>query len=277
MVECTGLENRQARQGLEGSNPSPTVRSVEDEECRVLPLHSRSRSCPVRTLVTDDSSILERVAAGEPGAPAACIERFSGLVWSLARRLCSSASDAEDAVQEIFIDVWKSAPRFDASIASETTFVAMIARRRLIDRGRRKMRRPEVPQIADTVADPAELVDQTEIGEQHGIAQKAFAQLRPEQQQVLQLAIHHGCSHEQIATATGMPLGTVKTHARRGLIKIRQILAEQGVISSADLARTTAPATSIARASREGSDNESLGTNPTAQSRRVGASQEETP
>jgi hypothetical protein len=139
------------------------------------------------------------------------------------------------------------------------------------------MRRPEVPQIADTVADPAELVDQTEIGEQHGIAQKAFAQLRPEQQQVLQLAIHHGCSHEQIATATGMPLGTVKTHARRGLIKIRQILAEQGVISSADLARTTAPATSIARASREGSDNESLGTNPTAQSRRVGASREVTP
>jgi len=52
---------------------------------------------------------------------------------------------------------------------------------------------------------------------------------------VLQLAIHHGCSHEQIATATGMPLGTVKTHARRGLIKIRQILADQGVLAPEDL------------------------------------------
>ena len=184
-----------------------------------------------------EPSILERVAAGDPAAPNECIERFSGLVWSLARRLCTSPSDAEDAVQEIFIDLWKSAPRFDASIASETTFVAMIARRRLIDRGRRKMRRPEVPQIAETVADSRERVDDTERGEQQRLAQRAFEQLRPEQQQVLQLAIHHGCSHEQIATATGMPLGTVKTHARRGLIKIRQILEQQGVLSPEDRAR----------------------------------------
>ena len=189
--------------------------------------------------MNDETSILERVAAGDPAAPSQCIERFSGLVWSLARRLSSSASDAEDAVQEIFIDLWKSAARFDSSIASETTFVAMIARRRLIDRGRRKMRRPEVPQIPETVADRREQVDHTEQSEQQSIAQRALAQLRPEQRQVLQLAIHHGCSHEQIATATGMPLGTVKTHARRGLIKIRQILAEQGVLSPEDLARAT--------------------------------------
>lgn len=185
--------------------------------------------------MSSEPSILERVAAGDPAAPSACIERFSGLVWSLARRLCPSATDAEDAVQEIFIDLWKSAPRFDPEIASETTFVAMIARRRLIDRGRRKMRRPEAPQLPEVVADTSERVDRSEASEQQSLAQKAFSQLRPEQQQVLQLAIHHGCSHEQIATATGMPLGTVKTHARRGLIKIRQILAEQGVLAPEDL------------------------------------------
>ena len=187
--------------------------------------------------MSEEPSILERVAAGDPAAPSECIDRFSGLVWSLARRLCPTAAEAEDAVQEIFIDLWKSAGRFDASIASETTFVAMIARRRLIDRGRRRMRRPEVPQIAETVADPAEARDRSPAGEESAIAQRAFAQLRPEQQQVLQLAIHHGCSHEQIATATGMPLGTVKTHARRGLIKMRQILADEGFLSPSDLAR----------------------------------------
>lgn len=192
--------------------------------------------------LSEEPSILERVAAGDPGAPSECIARFSGLVWSLARRLCPSAAEAEDAVQEIFIDLWKSAPRFDASIASETTFVAMIARRRLIDRGRRRARRPEVPQIAETVADPRDRVDSTEASEQQRLAKHAFEQLRPEQQQVLQLAIHHGCSHEQIATATGMPLGTVKTHARRGLIKIRQILAEQGVLSQQDLSRASGEA-----------------------------------
>jgi RNA polymerase sigma-70 factor (ECF subfamily) len=202
--------------------------------------------------LTEERSILERVAAGDPGAPAECISRFSGLVWSLARRLSSSASDAEDAVQEIFIDLWKSAGRFDSSIASETTFVAMIARRRLIDRGRRKMRRPEVPQIAETVADRRESFDRSELGEQQSIAQQAFKQLRPEQQQVLQLAIHHGCSHEQIATATGMPLGTVKTHARRGLIKIRQILAEQGLLTPEEIARASAVSDgSVARSERE--------------------------
>jgi RNA polymerase sigma-70 factor (ECF subfamily) len=99
------------------------------------------------------------------------------------------------------------------------------------------MRRPEVPQIAETVEDRRDRVDGTELSEQQRLAQRAFEQLRPEQQQVLQLAIHHGCSHEQIATATGMPLGTVKTHARRGLIKIRQLLEQQGVLSTEDRAR----------------------------------------
>jgi RNA polymerase sigma-70 factor (ECF subfamily) len=99
------------------------------------------------------------------------------------------------------------------------------------------MRRPEVPQIAETVEDRRDRVDGTELSEQQRLAQRAFEQLRPEQQQVLQLAIHHGCSHEQIATATGMPLGTVKTHARRGLIKIRLLLEQQGVLSTEDRAR----------------------------------------
>jgi RNA polymerase sigma-70 factor (ECF subfamily) len=93
-------------------------------------------------------------------------------------------------------------------------------------------------------------VDRPELGEQQKLAQRAFSLLRPEQQQVLQLAIHHGCSHEQIATATGMPLGTVKTHARRGLIKIRQILAEQGVLSPEDLARAAALPEGSVRATR---------------------------
>jgi RNA polymerase sigma-70 factor (ECF subfamily) len=97
------------------------------------------------------------------------------------------------------------------------------------------MRRPEAPQLPEVVPDTSERVDRSEANEQQSLAQQAFAQLRPEQQQVLQLAIHHGCSHEQIATATGMPLGTVKTHARRGLIKIRQILAEQGILAPEDL------------------------------------------
>ena len=176
----------------------------------------------------DDTPILERVARQEPGAVDVMMKRFGGLVWSLARRTCPDATEAEDAVQEIFVEIWRTAGRFDSSIAGEATFVAMIARRRLIDRTRRRTRRPQPVALQESTSDPTPEDDRPEILEQAGVASEAFEQLRPEQQQVLRLAIHHGRSHEQIATTTGMPLGTVKTHARRGLIRLRQLLEATG-------------------------------------------------
>src|SRR5512133_2795665 len=82
-------------------------------------------------------SILDRVARGDQKAVRQCIDEFGGLVWAIARRMTRSRADAEDAVQEIFIDVWRSAARFDAAQGSEKVFVTTIARRRLIDRIRR--------------------------------------------------------------------------------------------------------------------------------------------
>src|SRR5262252_1163156 len=90
-------------------------------------------------------SLLARVGAGDASAVRECLQRFGGLVWSLARRFSSSPSDAEDAVQEIFVDLWRSAKKYDPRAASEATFVAMIARRRLIDRLRSRQRRKEEP------------------------------------------------------------------------------------------------------------------------------------
>ncbi len=87
------------------------------------------------------TAVLQRVAEGDPGAVNDCIEQFGGLVWSLARKLCPDRAEAEDAVQEIFVSVWKSAERYDASMGSEATFIATIARRRLIDRARKRQRR----------------------------------------------------------------------------------------------------------------------------------------
>jgi RNA polymerase sigma-70 factor (ECF subfamily) len=183
----------------------------------------------VKRVVAEPLSLLQRVGAGDTGAMLACMERFRGLIWSLVRRSCSNAADAEDVVQEIFISVWRSAHRFDPTIASESTFVSVIARRRLIDRTRQRMRRTTPGPILQDVQ--AELVEAGRclITEASALAQLAMSKLRPEQQQVLQLSIECGCSHEQISTSTGLPLGTVKTHARRGLQKLRDALIESGI------------------------------------------------
>lgn len=172
-------------------------------------------------------TILERIAAGDPAAVTACIGRFGGLVRSLARRSCPNAVEVDEAVQEIFVDVWRSAGRYDPTVASETTFVATIARRRLIDRMRRRSRRPRTAAVHDlsiSAPGPTRVGEDSEVQEESHRALEALERLRPEQQQVLRLSIHHGQTHEEIATTTGMPLGTVKTHARRGLIKLRALL-----------------------------------------------------
>lgn len=170
-------------------------------------------------------SLLQRVAAGDRAAVRECIDRFGGLVWSLARRGGFSEAESEDAVQEIFVELWRHAGRYDPGVASEAAFVAMVARRRLIDRRRRLSRRPDqhpMPESPEGTVEAGYAGAQT--SEEAGRAARAMEQLAPDQQRVLRLSIVHGLSHEKIATALGMPLGTVKTHARRGLTRVREML-----------------------------------------------------
>jgi RNA polymerase sigma-70 factor (ECF subfamily) len=168
--------------------------------------------------------LLARVAAGDAAAVRECLARYGGLVWSIARRF--EPGDAEDAVQEIFLDLWRSAHRYAEALGSEATFIATIARRRLIDRRRSARRRPGGDQATEQITelmleDPgASPIASAEAAK----AAKALGKLRPEQRQVLVLATCHGLSHGEIAAHTGMPLGTVKAHARRGLISIRAAL-----------------------------------------------------
>jgi RNA polymerase sigma-70 factor (ECF subfamily) len=137
-------------------------------------------------------------------------------------------------VQEVFIELWKNASRFDPSIASETTFVAMIARRRLIDRQRRESRRPSsegVPVDDLQIAAP-DRAAQLDLQDEAARAAAALEQLKPEQRSVLQLAVCQGWPHQLIADRLGLPLGTVKTHVRRGLIKVRDELDAKSTASS---------------------------------------------
>ncbi len=136
-----------------------------------------------------------------------------------------NSDEAEDAVQEVFVDIWKNAGRFDESQASETTFIAMIARRRIIDRIRYSTRRISADSLDDVLLEPFTRSDKAmQMSVEANEAAEAMRKLRPEQQQVLRLSIIQGMSHQEIADATGMPIGTVKTHARRGLMQVRENL-----------------------------------------------------
>jgi RNA polymerase sigma-70 factor (ECF subfamily) len=170
-------------------------------------------------------SVLTRMAAGDADAVGDCMDQFGALVWSLARRWSRTTADAEDATQEIFLDIWRSAGRFDESQGSDKVFIAMIARRRLIDRLRKNSAEPPMA--------PAELLDtvvwqepgnSAETSADAAHAARAVAELRPEQRQVLELGLLHGLSQSEIAERLAMPLGTVKSFMRRGLIKVREYL-----------------------------------------------------
>jgi len=170
-------------------------------------------------------SLLNRIAGGDARAVSECIEHFSGLVWSLARRLTRTRADAEDAVQEIFTDIWRSAARFDPAQGSEKVFVMTIARRRLIDRLRRASNEPRMESVEVLDQLPwSDATSRAEVCVEAERAAQAVARLRPDQQQVLNLGILHGLTHSEIAARTGMPLGTVKTYMRRGLIQVREWL-----------------------------------------------------
>ena len=172
-----------------------------------------------------EPTFLERIAAGDPLAVEGCLEKYRGLVWSIARRFAGNHADAEDAVQEVFIELWRHAGRFNSAMAAESTFVATVAPRRLIDRHRRRARRLDaVPLIAEPTATTRSETDRLETLEEGQQARGLLEQLRPQQRQVLELSFDQGMSQQEIAEATRLPLGTVKTHTRRGLMRLRQLL-----------------------------------------------------
>lgn len=181
------------------------------------------------TVHGSDARLLERIAEGDPSAVRDVMARYGDLVWSLALRFTGSEAEAEDAVHEIFITLWRKAARFDPSKGAEATFVAIVARRLLIDRWRRDHRRPRPADLeahAAAAAPSDRPSDPASAGELSAEVAAAFESLDPAQQTLLRLSIAQGCSHGAIAEITGLPLGTVKTRIRTGLLRLRELVRE---------------------------------------------------
>jgi RNA polymerase sigma-70 factor (ECF subfamily) len=170
--------------------------------------------------------ILPRVARGEEFAVEEFMSSYGNLVWALAKRFTNTAEDAEDAAQDIFLEVWQNAGRYDSAKSAESTFITMIARRRLIDRLRKTYRQPQTQSIENSFevqAAAGEKQLQAKVEAKQAV--KAMSQLRPEQRNLMLMTIFDGLSHGEIAQITGMPLGTVKTNIRRGFNRMREIMS----------------------------------------------------
>lgn len=180
--------------------------------------------------------ILPRIASGDAAAVTELMDRYGDLLWSLARTFTKSAADAEEAVQDIFVCLWERADRYSSDLGEEVTFVSVVARRRLIDRWRKASRQPgalgqdAADQSPDVRAGAHGIAHSEDVAE----AIRVMSELGEDQRLVITLSIAHGMTHERIADHTGIPLGTVKTHIRRGLASVRERLAR-----TSDMGRAT--------------------------------------
>lgn len=165
------------------------------------------------------------------------------MVQGLARRyLALSQGDIDDAVQDVFIEIWRCAGRFTpGEHSSEAAFIATIAHRRLIDAQRRLASRPRPSEAAShDGAIPARALsnhDGSDNEEDIRLAAEALDQLPDPLRDVMYLSFHSGLSHAGIAERVGLPIGTVKTRLRRGLHEIRLRLSA-GTTPSASHGRT---------------------------------------
>ena len=168
--------------------------------------------------------VLPRLAAGEPRAMNECITRHGALVWGIVRRSVKESTAAEDLVQEIFTEIWKKAAFFDPTVASETTFIALVARRRAIDFLRRQGRQPNFEPLEAAGSVPAASAPSPSLDCDPEAVKSSVATLPDETRQLFRMFFEDGFTHPEIAEKTGLPLGTVKTRLRRGLITLREQL-----------------------------------------------------
>ncbi len=186
---------------------------------------SGSGSSVVRQIKAGQENLLPKLSNGDPNAAKECLDRYGRLIWSLARRRIRNTQEAEDAVQEIFLAIWKNADRFDPSKASEPTFITMIARRRLIDLYRRKERQPKTSGSEEELAIlPGTLSETLEHQADAKLALRVMNDLDEKERRVILLSVYQGMSHSEISNHTQIPLGTVKTYIRRGLLRVREAL-----------------------------------------------------
>ena len=177
----------------------------------------------------EEAALIQGVAGGDERAFASLYDRYSPILFGLLLRILHSRAEAEDVLQEVFLQVWQQARSFDAARGRAFTWLVTLARSRAIDRLRaldsRERAARRSAEDAPPQTDGEEAADDAALREERaGVVREALAELPEEQRQVLLLAYLEGMSQSEIAAAKGQPLGTVKTRTRAGLRRLSELL-----------------------------------------------------
>lgn len=176
-----------------------------------------------------DAELLRAVARGDEGALAAIYDRYSSILLGLLLRILHSRAEAEDVLQEVFVQVWRRAGSYDESRGRGFTWLVTLARSRAIDRLRALDSRSRA--ATASAAEASEVVSDASLdafrSEQREIVRAALAELTEDQRRTLLLAYEEGLTQSEIAARLNQPLGTVKTRTRAGLMKLRELLRDK--------------------------------------------------
>jgi RNA polymerase sigma-70 factor, ECF subfamily len=184
---------------------------------------------------TIDRATLARVVSGDQQAFSELYDRLSRPLYSLAVRMLGDATEAQDALQDAFVQIWRRAATYDADQSSVFTWATLLTRSKVIDRLRSRGRRLRV--VASTLDDddaqvrPADAstaesaADTADRNEEAARVRSVLNQLPAEQREAIELAFFTDLSHHEIAAQLKQPLGTIKARIRRGLLKLRERIA----------------------------------------------------
>ena len=174
-----------------------------------------------------DEQVLEAVGRGDDDALGVLYDRFGRLAYRLAFRILRDRALAEDAVQEAFLAVWRSADAYKRERAKPSTWILTVVHRRAVDLVRREQsRRGEPLEVApEPVSGPAD--EDAVLRDRRAAVQAALTELPGEQRQALELAYYGGLTQSELAERLGVPLGTVKSRMFAGLGRLRELLAAE--------------------------------------------------
>jgi RNA polymerase sigma factor (sigma-70 family) len=179
-----------------------------------------------------DGQLVELVAQKDAGALEALYERYGRPAYSLARRILTDDTLAQDVVQEVFLSLWRDARRFDAGRGTVATYLLSMTHHRAVDVVRREenLRRWRTSDEGlELEPDPkARVEDEVEASERRTEVRAALAELPATQREALLLAYFGGYTQREVAALVGVPLGTVKTRMAAGMRKMKEALQEAG-------------------------------------------------